>query len=86
MSQQMQKYNLIVIWHLKEVKNILGKITGLVIAITLHLEFWLAETSINHLIIEKHTEASSQVHVKGQSNNFAGCHRSSPSTEITTSR
>jgi hypothetical protein len=46
------------------------QITGLVIAITLHLEFWLVETSINHLIIEKHTEASSQVHVKGQSNKF----------------
>ncbi len=63
------------------------QITGLVIAITLHLEFRLAETSINHLIIEKHTEASSLVHLKGQSNNFSGCHRSpSSSTEITTSR
>ncbi len=45
----------------------------------------LVETSSNHLIIEKHTEASSQVHIKGQSNNFSGYHRSS-STWITTSR
>ncbi len=71
----------------KKVK-FLRQITGLVLAMTLHLEFGLVETSINHLIIENHTEASSLVHIKGHDNNVSGCHRSSSSssTEITTSR